>query len=114
MAMYLSSQLLHRNGGIAIVGETNYIAASLTLEHAGAKVMTVPVDEKGLVTEEIERICNNTMELREQYNWVEVVERYVDKDNNLLFSFNTKESCKSVNYNQSSKKTIQDVVRRLR
>ncbi len=57
MAMYLSSQLLHRNGGIAIVGETNYIAASLTLEHAGAKVMTVPVDEKGLVTEEIERIC---------------------------------------------------------
>lgn len=63
---------------------------------------------------EIERICNNTMELREQYNWVEVVERYVDKDNNLLFSFNTKESCKSVNYNQSSKKTIQDVVRRLK
>lgn len=57
MAMYLSSQLLHRNGGISIVGETNYIAASLTLEHARAKVMRVSVDEKGLVTQEIEALC---------------------------------------------------------
>ena len=57
MAMYLSSQLLHRNGGISIVGDTNYIAASLTLEHAGAKILTVPVDEKGLVTKEIEVLC---------------------------------------------------------
>lgn len=57
MAMYLSSQLLHRNGGISIVGETNYIAASLTLEHAGAQVMRVSVDEKGLATHEIEALC---------------------------------------------------------
>lgn len=57
MAMYLSSQLLHRDGGISIVGKTNYIAASLTLEHAGAKILTVSVDEKGLVTKEIETIC---------------------------------------------------------
>ncbi|OEK01859.1 hypothetical protein BFP97_10180 [Roseivirga sp. 4D4] len=57
MAMYLSSQLLHRNGGISIVGKTNYIAASLTLEHAGAEIMKVSVDEKGLVTKEIEAIC---------------------------------------------------------
>ncbi|MFY0591185.1 PLP-dependent aminotransferase family protein [Roseivirga sp.] len=57
MAMYLSSQLLHREGGISIVGETNYIAASLTLEHAGAQVMQVSVDEKGLVTHEVEALC---------------------------------------------------------
>lgn len=57
MAMYLSSQLLHRNGGVSIVGDTNYIAASLTLEHAGAKIITVPVDEKGLVTKKIEVLC---------------------------------------------------------
>ncbi len=57
MAMYLSSQLLHRNGGVSIVGETNYIAASLTLAHAGAQLKRVSVDEKGLVTKEIEAIC---------------------------------------------------------
>ncbi|MBO3698615.1 PLP-dependent aminotransferase family protein [Roseivirga sp. E12] len=57
MAMYLSSQLLHRNGGVSIVGDTNYIAANLTLEHAGAEVMTVAVDEKGLVTKEVEILC---------------------------------------------------------
>lgn len=57
MAMYLSSQLLHRNGGVSIVGDTNYIAANLTLEHAGAEILTVPVDEKGLVTREVEKYC---------------------------------------------------------
>lgn len=57
MAMYLASQLLHRDKGIAIVGETNYIAANLTLSHAGAKLIRVSVDEKGLVTNEIEALC---------------------------------------------------------
>lgn len=57
MAMYLSSQLLHKSGGLSIVGNTNYIAASLTLEHAGAQLLKVEVDEKGLNTKEIESLC---------------------------------------------------------
>lgn len=57
MGMYLASQLLHRNGGYSIVGNTNYIAASLSLEHAGAELLTVDVDEKGLNTTQIEALC---------------------------------------------------------
>ncbi len=57
MGMYLASELLHKNGSYSIVGETNYIAASLTLENAGAHLLKVTVDEKGLVTDEIEALC---------------------------------------------------------
>lgn len=57
MGMFLASQLLHNQGGYSIVGETNYIAANLTLEHAGARLLKVGVDERGLITQEIEALC---------------------------------------------------------
>lgn len=58
MAMFLASQLIHKNGGYAIVGKTNYIAANLTLEHAGARLITASVDDEGLVTGDIETLCS--------------------------------------------------------
>lgn len=57
MAMFLASQLIHKNGGYAVVGETNYVAANLTLRHAGAKILTVGVDDEGLITGDIEALC---------------------------------------------------------
>lgn len=54
MGMYLSSQLIHKSGGYSVVGNTNYIAANLTLEDAGAKLLFAKVDENGLVTTDIE------------------------------------------------------------
>jgi GntR family transcriptional regulator/MocR family aminotransferase len=57
MGMYLSSQLIHKSGGYSVVGNTNYIAANLTLEDAGAKLLFASVDDKGLVTADIEAFC---------------------------------------------------------
>lgn len=56
MALYLSSQLIHRNGGISAVGDTNYIAANLTLQNAGAIIKKLRVDEKGLMSSELENL----------------------------------------------------------
>ena len=57
MGMYLASQLIHQKGGFSIVGETNYIAASLTLTDAGASLLRVRVDKNGLNTNDIQALC---------------------------------------------------------
>lgn len=57
MGMFLSSQLLFKNGELAVVGETNYIAANLTMQEAGAKIETIPVDEKGIDTQALAKLC---------------------------------------------------------
>ena len=57
MGMYLASQMVLRPGDKAVVGETNYIAANLTMQDAGAELVHVPVDEQGIDTEALEAIC---------------------------------------------------------
>lgn len=57
MGMFLSSQLLFKNGELAVVGETNYIAANLTMQEAGAKLKTIPVDERGIDTQSLAKLC---------------------------------------------------------
>ena len=57
MGTYLASQLLFKNKELAVVGETNYIAANLTMLEAGAKVKTVSVDHKGICTSELRKLC---------------------------------------------------------
>ncbi|WP_420387748.1 PLP-dependent aminotransferase family protein [Roseivirga sp.] len=57
MGMYLSSQLLFRQGELAVVGETNYIASNLTMQDAGATIRTIPVDEKGIDTSALTQLC---------------------------------------------------------
>lgn len=59
MAMYLASQMLIKPGDKAVVGETNYIAANLTMRHAGAELLYIPVDDQGIVTQALEEICKN-------------------------------------------------------
>lgn len=57
MAMYLASQMIFKPGDKAVVGQTNYIAASLTMRDAGADLLYVPVDEEGIDTNALEQLC---------------------------------------------------------
>ncbi|WP_197505865.1 aminotransferase-like domain-containing protein [Urechidicola croceus] len=57
MGMYLSSSLLIKKDDYVIVGETNYISTDLTFKYKGAKLLRVPVDENGLIINEVEQLC---------------------------------------------------------
>ena len=57
MGIYLSAQLLIKKNDCVIVGETNYKSADISFLHAGGKLLRVPVDENGLNTDAIEKLC---------------------------------------------------------
>ncbi|WP_299104605.1 PLP-dependent aminotransferase family protein [uncultured Tenacibaculum sp.] len=57
MGMWLSSQLLLKPKDVIVVGETNYASADLTFKNTGARLKRVRVDQCGLVTDDLERIC---------------------------------------------------------
>ncbi len=57
MGMYLASQMIIKSGDIAVVGQSNYITANLTLQDAGAELQYVPVDHEGINVNAIEAIC---------------------------------------------------------
>ena len=57
MGIYLSSKLLLKEGDSIIVGETNYTSADATFLERKAILLRIPVDENGLITQEIENIC---------------------------------------------------------
>lgn len=59
MGMFLASQLLVENQDYIIVGETNYCSADTTFEYAKAKLLRVKVDEHGLDTYDIEKLCKS-------------------------------------------------------
>lgn len=57
MGIWLSSQLLMKKEDVIVVGNTNYVSADATFLNQGAKLERVLVDEHGLVTDEIEKLC---------------------------------------------------------
>ncbi|BAO76743.1 PLP-dependent aminotransferase family protein [Winogradskyella sp. PG-2] len=57
MGNWLSSQLLLRKNDIVVVGNTNYDSADSTFLNQQAKLERVLVDDNGLVTDEIEKLC---------------------------------------------------------
>lgn len=57
MGIYLSIQLLIKKNTCVILGETNYKSADISFLHAGAKLLRVPVDENGINTDAIEKLC---------------------------------------------------------
>lgn len=57
MGIYLASNLILAKGDKAIVGESNYIAANLTLKDTHAQLIKVPVDEYGIDTKAVEKCC---------------------------------------------------------
>ncbi len=57
MGIFLASRLLLDEQSIVIVGDTNYIAADVTIKERKASLIRVSVDENGLNTQEIAAIC---------------------------------------------------------
>ncbi len=57
MGVFLAATATLNRGDKVIVGETNYFTGNLTFNHLEAKLLTVPVDKKGLQVDAIERIC---------------------------------------------------------
>ncbi|WP_299158053.1 PLP-dependent aminotransferase family protein [uncultured Tenacibaculum sp.] len=57
MGIWLSSKLLLKKGDNIVVGETNYGSADTTFLHQKANLLRVLVDENGIVTDEIEKLC---------------------------------------------------------
>ncbi len=57
MGIFLAAQLLISENEYVIIGETNYSSADTTFEMAKAKLLRVKVDENGLVTQDIESLC---------------------------------------------------------
>jgi len=57
MGIWLSAQLLLQQDDIIVVGATNYKAADITFLNQKAQLCRVPVDEFGIVTDEIEKLC---------------------------------------------------------
>lgn len=57
MGLYLTSNIVLRPGDVVVVGEISYGSANLIFQKTGAKLMKVPVDERGLDVNAIAEIC---------------------------------------------------------
>jgi GntR family transcriptional regulator/MocR family aminotransferase len=57
MAIYMVASLLLKTGDNIIVGNPNYFTANLCFLQTGANLLTVSVDESGLVIDEVEILC---------------------------------------------------------
>lgn len=57
MGIWLSSELLLKKDEIVVVGCTNYESADSTFLYQQAKLKRVLVDENGIVTDDIEKLC---------------------------------------------------------
>ncbi len=57
MGIYLAARLLLSAGATVIVGQPNYTLASHTFQQTGARLTPVPVDDSGMDTLAIEKIC---------------------------------------------------------
>ncbi|MGH1339017.1 MAG: PLP-dependent aminotransferase family protein [Aureispira sp.] len=57
MGLYLVAQLLLKKGDTVVVGALNYQTANSIFQQAGAQLLTIPVDEKGIVVGALESIC---------------------------------------------------------
>jgi len=60
MSIYLSAQLLLGRSSNIIVGKPNYPVANKTFEETEATIIEVNVDDKGIDTDAIEKICKRT------------------------------------------------------
>jgi GntR family transcriptional regulator / MocR family aminotransferase len=56
-AVFLASQLLLKQGDNVIVGETNWSGANMNFQNCGANLLTVPIDDFGMVVDAVEEIC---------------------------------------------------------
>lgn len=57
MALYVAINTIVKRGDVVVVGETNYFSATCIFRNIGAKLLSVPVDENGLLVDDLEKIC---------------------------------------------------------
>lgn len=57
MGLYIISTLVIKPGDDVIVGDPGYDVAVFTFRLSGAKINTVPVDEHGINTDDVEKLC---------------------------------------------------------
>lgn len=57
MGIFLSGMLLVKPGDEVIVGEPGYFAATHCLQQLGASINRIPVDDFGIDTDRVERLC---------------------------------------------------------
>ncbi len=57
MGLFLAASLLIRPNQVVIVGTPGYARANRTFELAGAKISHIPMDDMGLDTDRVEKIC---------------------------------------------------------
>lgn len=57
MAIYLASALIFGKGAKVAVGHLNYQTANFTMEHFGAELVHIPIDQQGMDTEVLEAYC---------------------------------------------------------
>ena len=61
LGLYLASTALLTVGDLVVVGESSWTAANTNFMQAGATVLTIPVDEYGLVIDSLEEICGRSV-----------------------------------------------------
>jgi len=66
MGLYLSLNVLLKNGDNVIIAETGYRSVNLIIKNLGGNLITIPTDENGLQIELIEQICK-TKKIRAIY-----------------------------------------------
>lgn len=60
MALYLAFHTIVKQGDVVVVGETNYYSATAMFKNIGAKLITVPIDENGMVVDALEKVCKKS------------------------------------------------------
>lgn len=57
LSVYIVAETLLSAGDYVAVGELSYFATNMILQKAGAKVVTIPLDEEGLDVDALRRLC---------------------------------------------------------
>ncbi len=60
MAIHLVTHCVVRPGEIVVVGSISYNAANLVFKNAGAQLVTVPVDQRGIDVDALEQLCRQS------------------------------------------------------
>jgi len=56
MSLYIISQLLINSGDLVLVGELSFFSANMVFQKAGARILTIPIDDQGI---QVDYIRNN-------------------------------------------------------
>jgi GntR family transcriptional regulator / MocR family aminotransferase len=57
MAFYLNALAFLKKGDAVVIGQTNWTSALMTLKNLGANIITIPIDENGIVVDALAQIC---------------------------------------------------------